>query len=524
MVGDRVWWTVLGLMGVALIFPLLLADIPPLLDYPNHLARMDVLASLPSDPILARMYAVHWAIIPNLGLDLLIPPLLAVLPLFVAGRVAIGVAILLPVLGCVALHRATFGVRSYWPLLSAFAAYNVTLRLGFLNFLFAVGVALLATAAWVAWRDARPRLAVGLAGLGAVVAFFCHIMGPALMLLLLGCREIEATIAARGAGAALRIALPRRVGPLAAVFVAPALLFAASPFAGTWTRIAWQSTESKIYGVLGAFLCHSPPLDLLAATACITFIYLCLRTGKGEIRWWLAAAFAILVAGYVAAPFTLKGSSFFSTRFPVMFGFLIFAGFRPTALSPRVALPACLVFVALFCARMVGISEVWWAHNADLAAIRQTIQPVEPGSRVLVFAIPPEEAPRWWLTTPASRFIPFTFQADIHEAALLLIERRAFWPGLFASPDQQPIEVLPPYRAIASPSGFMPLRALLDHPAPPIPMTFQVPPDWRDVFDYVLLLDAGGEPDLKGWARDRMTLLRATDAAALFRIRRPAPP
>jgi hypothetical protein len=112
-------------------------------------------------------------------------------------------------------------------------------------------------------------------------------------------------------------------------------------------------------------------------------------------------------------------------------------------------------------------------------------------------------------------------QADLHEAALLLIERRAFWPELFASPDQQPLIVLPPYRDLASSQGFMPIRAMLDRPIPPIAMTFQVPQDWRRQYDYVLLLDAGGEPDLKRWAGDRMDLLRATDAAALFRVRRP---
>src|SRR5665213_2136688 len=89
---------VIGLCAI-LIAPLLIVDVPPLLDYPNHLARVFVLARLPHDPILARFYAAHWSIIPDLALDLIGPPLIHLLPVHVAGRLLIAVALLLPVLG-----------------------------------------------------------------------------------------------------------------------------------------------------------------------------------------------------------------------------------------------------------------------------------------------------------------------------------------------------------------------------------------------------------------------------------------
>ena len=37
-----------------MLAPLLIVDVPPLLDYPNHLARAFALASLPRDAVLAR--------------------------------------------------------------------------------------------------------------------------------------------------------------------------------------------------------------------------------------------------------------------------------------------------------------------------------------------------------------------------------------------------------------------------------------------------------------------------------------
>jgi hypothetical protein len=55
------WWSVLAGTSALLLVPLFLVDVP-LLDYPNHLARMYVLASGAHDPILSSMYQQHWAV------------------------------------------------------------------------------------------------------------------------------------------------------------------------------------------------------------------------------------------------------------------------------------------------------------------------------------------------------------------------------------------------------------------------------------------------------------------------------
>src|SRR3978361_74018 len=111
---DLAWWIALTSLCVVLLMPLLVVDMPPLLDYPNHLARAFVLASLPDDTILARFYAPHWSIIPNLGFDLIAPALIHLLPVHVAGRLLIAAALLLPVWGTVAYNTA-LGSR-WWPL------------------------------------------------------------------------------------------------------------------------------------------------------------------------------------------------------------------------------------------------------------------------------------------------------------------------------------------------------------------------------------------------------------------------
>ena len=68
--------------------------LPPLLDYPNHLARMYLLPHLP-DAALARYYTVHWTPIPDLAMDGIVPFLAKVMPLEWAGKLFIALTFLL---------------------------------------------------------------------------------------------------------------------------------------------------------------------------------------------------------------------------------------------------------------------------------------------------------------------------------------------------------------------------------------------------------------------------------------------
>ncbi len=179
------WWLALGCVCLALLAPLALVDVPPLLDYPNHLARAYVLAFGASDPVLSRMVAPHWAIIPNLAIDMILPEMLKLWPVHVAGRVLLGVILVLPVLGCAALGRVIVGRRTYWSLASGLVACNELFLLGFLNFELSIGLAMLFAALWALWRERRP-FTTTLIGMGvAIVLFACHLMGLLFYLILL---------------------------------------------------------------------------------------------------------------------------------------------------------------------------------------------------------------------------------------------------------------------------------------------------------------------------------------------------
>ena len=133
---------------------------------------------------------------------------------------------------------------------------------GFLNFLFAVGIAIIAAAAWRYWRTSRPNLALTVLVLASLAIFFCHIIAVPVLLLLVGCTEM----ADAWQHFHLRRLSPRwvlgRLGVLALVAAGPFALLRAAPLgsvnaAGDWTY-SWKFAG---WWVMSPFLNYNEALD-----------------------------------------------------------------------------------------------------------------------------------------------------------------------------------------------------------------------------------------------------------------------
>ena len=108
------WWTALSVMFAGLLAPILLVEVPPITDYPNHVAGSYVLAYGQERAILNQMVVADWKIVPNLAIDLVLPPLLRIFPVLIAGRIVLGLCLLIPTSGVVALSYAYFRRRSFF--------------------------------------------------------------------------------------------------------------------------------------------------------------------------------------------------------------------------------------------------------------------------------------------------------------------------------------------------------------------------------------------------------------------------
>ena len=498
----------IGMLCLVLLAPLLLVDVPPLLDYPNHLARAVFLAFGANDPFMSQYYAAHWGIIPDLGTDLVWPALMHVLPIYVAGKVVVGCIVVLPVLGTIAYSRAVFGVRSAWPLGSGLAAYNGTLLLGFLNFVAGAGLALLMAAAWIAWRDRYPWRTVVVTSVGTVALFFCHLMGLAFWVILISGHEAAWLWSHRRS----RAAMARRIAAGIAVMAGPVLLYAVSPLSTVATVTAWPSLDDKFRELVMPFANYVLPLDIGTLVAVVGFLLGCTFMGRCRVTIASGVPLVVLALLFVVSPNAVKGTYLFDTRFSVMFGYLLFGAVLPTPLPRWATIAAVTGFAALFAARMAIVDVAWAEHRQDVADLRATIAAVPPGARVFVATVSQEEAPGYWQHGALSRRMSLGLPLDGHLAALLLIERRAYWPFMFDDPSQQPIETLAPYRGLAD-------RADASVGARDLEVLDKV-----DLcgFTDLLLLHAGAVADGARLDPGRLALVKQTDIAALYRVRKEA--
>jgi hypothetical protein len=505
------WWTALAGLSVALLAPLLIANVPPVLDYPNHLARLALVAAGPHDRVLGRMFTPHWGIIPNLAGDLIGMTLLRLMPVHVVGRCLLGGVLLLNLAGVLALHRAWFGRRSFWPLGSCVVAYNSGFLLGFLSWQIGSGLAMLFAAGWLSWRERRPVPTIAGAAIGSIVLFFCHLMALMFFLMLIVSAELYTM-------RRLRAVFIHSVG-LMVVLIGPVLLSAFTALRDTPAMALWPTATVKLVNAAAPFINYVFPLDMISAVLVYGGITLGVATGWLVLAPRAVVAAAVLPIAYFLLPFDLMSASFLDMRVAVMFGFLAFAAVDSARQSSgrhqlvyRAAAVGCGL---LFAARMAVVADVWLDYRRDLAELRAVIAPIPPGANVCFTNVPQSEAPAYWDAGPRARRLSNGLRVDYHLPAFLLIERRAFWPELFANPAQQPVQLRPTYVRLAREAHDLPSHAgLVANPDSAWPVL-------RD-FDFVLMLEAGADPDLSSFLPRCLALVSRSDFAALFRILRDA--
>ncbi len=505
MIGRGAWRAALAVLAVLLLAPLLITDMPPILDYPNHLARLVLLAAGPDDPVLGPIFTPHWTIIPNLAIDLIGPPLLRLLPAHVAGRCLLGGVLLLNLAGVIVLHRALFGRRSLWPLASGLAAYGSTFLLGFLNWQISSGLAMLFAAGWMAWRERHPRATIAAATAASIVLFFCHLMGVAFFLILIASAEAHAM--RRGWVLARAVAL-------LPVLAGPVLLSLLTELRDAPAAMRWLSPHDKLVQMASPFINYDFSLDMITALTLYGAAALGLMAGWFVLAPRALLAVVVLALLYAAAPFALKSTSFFDTRIAIMLGFLLFAVIDPVRLPHRRLATTCLA--VLFCARMAIVADVWAEQRRDLADVRAVIASVPPGARVYQADNPPDTPPNGPDTTPRGRRLSNGLSTNWHLSALLLIEHGAFWQGLFADPAQQPIRLRPGYVRLAREARGIPsYAALMADPDNGIKALH--------AFDFALMLETGADARLVDFVPRCLVLVARNDFAALFRVVRDSP-
>ena len=160
---------------VALVLPLWIVSYPPLVDYPNHIARAYILAHAQS-PNLSMFYKPDLGPYPYLTMDAVLVLAQKILPLQTAGRVLLTIAVLALPLSCWFFLRVANPGSEGLSVISLLICYNPLFRSGFINWQLSISLCFLVLGLWLRYlRRPGRSLWIGLF-LSASGLYFTHII------------------------------------------------------------------------------------------------------------------------------------------------------------------------------------------------------------------------------------------------------------------------------------------------------------------------------------------------------------
>lgn len=431
-----------------LLAPIWSAEFPPLLDYPNHLARAFVLAHLHNSAFtFSQFYRADWGPYPYLGMDASLAVLDRIFPIEIAGRVFLSLcALALPAAAWFFLRQVKPGedATALWTLLIAF---NVFYLEGFLNFDLSLAVGFLALGLWLRWH-ASQKIAQWIAAIVAFTAlYFTHLLGFGIAGLIV----------------VAYLALDRR--PLrdwiwSGALAVPGLIFylRSSRVGLAVNKIIFHGLDDKLDSLGTILHGYSQALDWISLAA-LGVWFLAAWWRNPEFRWdrrWLCIAI-FLFALFWAIPWMWgEGSDLDIRVLPVLFVVIL-----ATARVGKRARWLAVIPLLLFAARTISLTQHFVQAQPALAGLARSFDAVPRGALVLPIVEGDQD--------PIER--PFT-----HFWAYGVIRRGWFSPYLMDAPGETPMRII---HDSYTPDGFF------DH-------TYDTPPDWAQVrsdYDYVWAYD-----------------------------------
>jgi len=439
--GRALWvWGAFALLLTLSAVPVFSTVVPPLVDYPNHLARMYLLAEGGN-----AFYSVHWAPLPDLAEDLIVPPLTRVIPLDIAAKLFLVAIFALMAGGVMWLNRVVTGGWRIWPLLGFLFLYNRTLLWGFVNYLFGIGVALGGTALWLALERWRWWLRVPSSTLVALACYFSHIAAFGFYaLVVLGVEALPAMTELR---ASQWPALGRRIVIAAPQFVAPAVLLLGVPRASPGGMVSYPGLWRKADLLFSVFDNYDRVFDLACFALFLALIGGLAWTRRLGMGPRVASAAGIVFAAYLLLPSQIYSGSGADHRLPIAFFLLLVAASAPRFSDRRVAAAVGVVAASILVIRLGVIEHVWRVADRVYSADLGGIDTLPRGSKLAI-------------VHPADLFhvVPVP---EVHLAVLAIPRREVFVPTLFAIAGQHPVALKPAFAALAEAAQPQRLWAIL---------------------------------------------------------------
>ncbi|MFN2576520.1 MAG: hypothetical protein ABR607_02405 [Pyrinomonadaceae bacterium] len=442
---------------IILVLPFWIVRYPPLLDYPNHLARVFILAHL-HDPAFhfSEYYASDWGPYPYLTMDALMVMLQKFCNVFTAGKILLSLSVVaVPFASWFFVRQANPG-NILLAGLSLITTWNLFFLWGFINMQLSMALVLLVVGLWLRYlrRPTWQQLCIFL--LVTIVLYFTHLLGFGIA----GLAVAGYCILKRKSFRQLILGcLPFAIGALTHVVTRIVIAGGESRQPNDPWEIIWRPLSEKAEE-LGSFIQgYSPRMDKITVIA-LAVACLAAWWRNREFHWnrtwalFIAGLFAlywIFPAGYgVGADADVRLLPFILLFLPAVANF----GKRSRWLF--------VVVLLLFLARSAVVTKTFLAKQPELAGLARAISETPANARVLPIVEAKGEVEQ---EPPQHR--PYA-----HFWAYGTIERGWFTPYLFA---ERGLQVLRITVDTTTPDGFWDLE-------------YEEEPEWQDIaeeYDYV---------------------------------------
>ena len=515
---------VVGLSFLSLMAPLLTTGIPPLTDYPNHLARFWLLAGGAADPALSGVYGVDWSrASTNIGVDAVVAALSPWVPAMISGRLAMILAAILPPIGLLVLSRRIFQRLNAWQVVFPIAAWSTTFLMGFLNFQIGLGLALLFAAADPLARPGSKPVGLLLRIPFGLILAVDHVFSLFFYAALLAALAVGPERPGRSMG---RQTLKAAIAASWCLIPLSAMLLYAHALPGGPANdgsggLRFDALPAKIATLVSPLVTYNLGLELLLAVGLAALAGWLAFRRLLDVHWGLLVAACAFMCLSIVAPAWAADTAWVDRRFPIMALLCALASVQVKSPAPRrLSMAVGLLALALVLSRTSWIDWNWSSTRADLASTRLALRDVPAGSTILPLQHRASLAVKW--SAPAGRYIwqigDPTFR---HYPALAVPLQRAFVPTLFAVRGKQPLQVLGSWdRSVDHNGGDLASVSVLNRPRQASDPPYLT--DWPARFGYVLVLNAD-LPDESGPFRPPANLKLVSDEgfAQLWRVQRP---
>ncbi|WP_064682640.1 hypothetical protein [Rhizobium bangladeshense] len=503
---------------------------PPVLDYANHYARIWLLSGGIGEQPFPEIYAIDWnRTFTNVGIDLLaawIGPLVGADRL---ARALLFLAIVLPPLGAISLHRTLFGGRHHWQIAMLSLGWCATMIGGFINFQIGLGMALFFACADLRLQRRNFALLFAWRLAAALLLTVMHIFSLGFYMAVVCGLEFSWRFDVLRSKAGLARLAGRLAMALGACILPPLALYlhtAALPNAGEdGLGLAWNDGFVLIaLNLLSAITTYVPVVDVVLVLPLILICTRAVRASDIRVHAGLAVTAGGLLLFSCVAPRHMLGTGWISWRFPTMAALVAMAMMCPFAhLTRRQALLLALVINLAVFGRTCWIGWNWWLAQKDVAAVETVLKRVPAGAAVLPLGHEPEAVGG---LAHSNRHFSWGLDTFRHLPTLAVPLSHAFVPTLFTAKGKQPLSVLPPWSEIAVPEGNLESIGVLSCPEMMQVHKAYAPylSDWRSRFDFILVANADIPDRYVGALMPAgLTLVEDAGFAKLYAIDKAAP-